>query len=201
MDAGRRGAAISASSRQSKDLRYSPGILVRYMQMDICDMHQIPDAFIRLLFCHQHPCTPKMTRKESMKSIGCCVPAAVSLGKANAVNGGPHRSRISTSIIPRKNIKSTALGTFQIYGDVDLIKLIGGKFLAKTFHGFDSDNHQHRFHWLLYQRLVNASSRSCRRSVRARLKVKQQLSIVDSAEILPVFQKGSRNKKLEPSAG
>jgi len=33
------------------------------------------------------------------------------------------------------------------------------------------------------------------------LKVKQQLSIVDSAEILPVFQQGSRSKKFEPSAG
>jgi hypothetical protein len=29
------------------------------------------------------------------------------------------------------------VGTFRIYGDVDLIKLIGIKFVVKTFHGFD----------------------------------------------------------------
>src|SRR5258708_26298577 len=39
----------------------------------------------------------------------------------------------------KEEYEKYGVGTFRIYGDVDLIKLIGRKFVVKTFHGFDPD--------------------------------------------------------------
>lgn len=108
------------------------------MQMDICDMHQIPDESFDCFF----GISILTHTKDDVKAINeihrVLRPGGRFFTQAtNAVNGRTRPFEDLHKHYTEEEYKQYGVGTFRIYGDIDLINLIGRKLVVKTFHGFD----------------------------------------------------------------
>ena len=111
------------------------------LQMDICDMRPIPDAsfdcFVGIsVLTHT---------KDDLKAIDEIYRVLRPGGRlftqaTNVLNGRTKPFADVTKHYGEEEYRKYGVGTFRIYGDTDLIKLVGRRFVVKTFHGFDPIN-------------------------------------------------------------
>jgi hypothetical protein len=108
------------------------------LQMDICDMRQIPDESFDCFFgISILPHTKDdVTAIDEIHRV--LRPGGRFFTQAtNILNGRTKPYENVTKHYTEEEYKKYGVGTFRIYGDADLIKLIGRRFVVKTFHGFD----------------------------------------------------------------
>lgn len=108
------------------------------MQMDICDMRPIPDESFDCFFgisilTHIKDDTKAIDEIHRVLRRG----GRFFTQATNTVNGRTRPFEDLHRHYPVEDYQKYGVGTFRVYGDLDLIKLIGRKFVVKTFHGFD----------------------------------------------------------------